>query len=59
MVQEGLSRPLYYDQKQGAHQKVKKSFRPLYIRSRRFEGPHYWVLKGSRALTIRSLEAQG
>ena len=24
-----------------------------------FQGPHYWVLKGSRALTIRSLEAQG
>ena len=24
-----------------------------------FQGPYYWVLKGSRALTIRSLEAQG
>ena len=22
-----------------------------------FQGPYYWVLKGSRALTIRSLEA--
>ena len=24
-----------------------------------FQGPYYWVLKGSRALTIRSLEALG
>ena len=24
-----------------------------------FQGPWYWVLKGSRALTIRSLEAWG
>ena len=24
-----------------------------------FQGPYYWVLKGSRALIIRSLEAQG
>ena len=24
-----------------------------------FKGPYYWVLKGSRALTIRFLEAYG
>ena len=24
-----------------------------------FQGPYYWVLKGSRALTIRSFEALG
>ena len=24
-----------------------------------FQGPNYWVLKGSRALSIRSLEASG